>query len=52
MCLWCPVTADASDTSDTNDSGDKKQLKDSFDIHKRIYFSGTLVANWAALGSS
>ena len=26
--------------------------KDSFDIHKRIYFSGTLVANWAALGST
>ena len=29
MCLWCPVTADASDTSDTNDSGDsgdKKQV--------------------------
>ena len=30
MCLWCPVTTDASDTSDTsdtNDSGDIKQLK-------------------------
>jgi hypothetical protein len=26
MCLWCPVTADASDTSFTNDSVDKKQL--------------------------